>query len=148
MKEAITVLRGATSEGSAIISGIDRIFDSRAQEAAFGAPGEPGDPGRIEHLARCLISLYEELLDWTANLRGINAPAQLRKCLDLTAQLVNQPLWQIRGFIDDLVAEMDAVPARLERGEKVEINMTLTLEADEQLVATITQEMALICEQP
>lgn len=146
-KEAIAVLRGATNEGSAIVSGITRVLDPRAQEAAFGAPGEPGDPDRIEHLASSLMAIYEELLDRAARLRGRSVPGELRHVFELAAQLVDKSILGIRAFVDKLVAEMDTVSERLSKGEKVQIDLTLMLEVDEHVSSELSREMDRIVEQ-
>lgn len=141
LKEAAATLSGAASEASAIASGIVRVLDPRAQEAAFGAPGEPGDPDRIEHLAGCLISLYEEFLDWAAKLRGVSIPEELRHVFELAAQLADKPIQNTLVFIDELVEKMDNVSERLDRDGNIQVSMELVVEVDEQLASRFSKEL-------
>jgi uncharacterized protein (UPF0335 family) len=109
-------------------------LDPRAQEAAFGAPGEPGDADRIIHLARRLASVYEEFMDVAADLRatGVSSKA-LRRVLDIEARWADQPIEQIRTFVDRLVSEMDGLAERLQREESIAIEMTIKLEMSSEL---------------
>ena len=140
-KKAVRYLRSAMTTAGAIIGGINRVLDSDAQVAAFGAPGQPGNPERIEHLATRLISVYEELLDWARNLRGISVSERVGDTFELGARLVDMPIQQIRDFVDDYVAEMEKIPELLNRGEKVGKVMTLKLGLDNDTLSALTESL-------
>jgi len=118
-----------------IVDGLNRVLDSDAQDLAFGAPGESGDPDRIEHLATRLIGLYENLLDWARNLRGINVSNDFRAAFELAARLVDLPLRQIREMVDDYAAKVEQIPEKLLRGESVHLEMTLKLDMDSEALS-------------
>lgn len=144
--EGAAMLQGAMNEALAISDGINRVLDSRAQEAAFGAPGTPGDPERIEHLASRLIAVYEEFLDWAAKLRGMNVPNQLSLAFELAAQFASGPAGDIRAFVDDLATRTEAIPDRLNRGENVQIQMTLTVDVDDRVASEFSRELDRVLE--
>ncbi len=131
--EAFTALIGLESDGN-------KLFDPRVKQLAFGLPDEPGDPARIEHLATCLMDVYEELLNWAASIRGLRAPDHWTHLFELTGQLANRPLEDIRQFVDRFVAEAKRIQERIARGERVRIEPTLKLEADDKAVAEYQKE--------
>lgn len=119
-----------------------RVLDLRAQDAAFGVPGEPGDPDRIIHLARRMASVYEDFIDLAAELRSMGASSEaVRRVLEIQARWADQPLEAVRSFVDDLVREMDTVHQRLLRGEKIEIVRTVKLEVGDELLRQHTEAL-------
>ncbi|GAA0977975.1 hypothetical protein GCM10009555_040100 [Acrocarpospora macrocephala] len=120
---------------------VTKVLDRRAQELAFGLPGEPGDPARIEHLGARLIGVYEEVLDLAATMRGTGVSDRMVPVLEAAAQLADQPLREIRLFIDQLVEECDRLPERLASDEAVTLTLTLELTIDDQALKTYEQEM-------
>lgn len=71
---------------------LNSVFAADSQERALGASGAPGDPVKIDHYARCIVSLYEELIDWAAQLRGIKARPEYARLAEIAAQFVDLPL--------------------------------------------------------
>ena len=116
------------------------VTDPVAQERAFGAPGQAGDPDRLAHLAKRWNSVYEELMDWAASVRGASAPSEFHKLLDLLARFVDAPIQQYRSFVDDFAAKVDAVPATLAAGEQVQIEMCLTLTLPDETMQAYRDE--------
>jgi hypothetical protein len=109
------------------------INDTQARERAFGAPGQPGDPDRLAHLARRWNSTYEAFMDWAANLRGASAPSEFHKLLSLLARFADNPIEQYRRLVDDYVARVDAVPAALATGDKVQLEMSFTISIPDEI---------------
>lgn len=109
--EARKIIGGTFGPMAVAIERLDRILDPRAQERAFGKPGEPGDAGRIRHLASRLIAGYEELLDLQAELRSCSPPEKWEEVFSLAAEFPDKPLDQIRVFIDEFVDRVDEIPA-------------------------------------
>jgi hypothetical protein len=119
-----------------LTNSFERILDARVQEAAFGRPGEPGDPDRIIHLARRFVSVYEDLLDWSAEIRGTGAAtAAIRRLLDNEARWTDQPIGEMRQFVDGMVREMDTLTERLEAGENIELEIVIKFDVGAELVA-------------
>jgi hypothetical protein len=115
-----------------------RVFDPGIQEKAFGAPGEPGDPVRIRHFAMTIVNTYEALMDWAAELRNTTTPLLLDEAVAIVPQMVDQPLKDIRDFIESAVRETSALPARMaeakQTGEPITIHLTMVLTVDQQVM--------------
>jgi hypothetical protein len=116
-----------------------------AHEEAFGRPGEPGDPELIRHFAVWIVEVQRRLLDWADAVRSADAPPRFDRALDLAARAADRPLERIRAFIDDTVAALDELPAKLaappgER-ERITLDLTLTLDADSELMAAAVDEL-------
>lgn len=134
--------RSAIESIYAITNNIDVVLDSGVQERAFGAPGEPGDIDRIVHMADRFISVYEEFMDWAAELRGTVAPpGAANDAVRTLARWAEQPVEECRRFVSRYVAELDTLGERLEAGETVEIEMALTLELDAKLVDAFNEKL-------
>jgi hypothetical protein len=140
IKESMTPLLG-------IIESFNRVLSPEAQEAAFGKPGEPGDPDRIFHLANRFASVYEELLDFAADLRATGIGNEnLRRAADIEARFVNQPLTAMREFVDNFIAEADTMTELLEKienGEEapIHLSLTITLELSDELLEQYRQAL-------
>lgn len=140
-QEAAAFLSGGLNDMRAVAHSMMRLFDERAQLAAFGAPGAPGDPTRIEHLAARLIAGYEQLMECAARIRGLGVPDELQPACELAARMADQPLQDIRLFVDDVVREIDRLPEVIESGIPTEVNLTLNLTMDDTLVAEFSRAL-------
>jgi hypothetical protein len=136
IQEAANELAGHTNN-------IERILDTRAKERAFGPPGVPGDPVEIEHLGGLLLDVYENLLDWSARVRGTTASEQFTHLLELLSRFADNPINEMRAFIDQYVTEADTLPQRLadENHDPIHIVLYLTFTFDERLSAEYNREM-------
>jgi hypothetical protein len=136
-------IQAAASELAGYTNNIDRILDTNAQERAFGPPGVSGDAVQIEHLGHLLLDVYENLLDWSARVRGTTASDQFTRLFELVASFADNPINEMRAFIDQYVAEADSLPERLadENHEPIHIVMYLTFTFDEHLSAEYNREM-------
>ncbi len=118
----------------------DRVLDPRTQDVVFGRPGEQGDADRIIHLARRLVSVYEEFLDCAATLRGTSVSSDAaRRVLDTQARWANQPIEVIRRLVADYVAVMDTAVERTAAGENLAVEMNVKLELDDGVVEQYNQ---------
>jgi hypothetical protein len=124
----------------AFIERLNSLFTDESQEWALGRRGEPGDPVKIDHYAQRIISLYDELMDWSARVRGIRARPEYTRLVGLAAQFADLPLRQMRAFFDDFVREVSTIPARIEAGERVRLNMTLRLDIDNAISDAFLRE--------
>jgi TIR domain-containing protein len=106
-------INGALRELAGIAGNIERIFDAKAQERAFGPPGVPGDPVEIEHMAGRAVELYASLLDWSANIRGTPVSHEFTRLFELLAQYPDGPIREMRAFFYKCVDEVDKLPDRL-----------------------------------
>jgi hypothetical protein len=140
---APTYLSHAFSDLRAVIEPVNRLFERSAQEQAFGPPGEPGDPARIEHFARHIINMYEEMLDWAAAMRNLDVPESLKAAVELASRFVDQPISEFRDFFEHTVAETDRIPAHLAAPDPepltIELNLVVTVE--DRLLGAFQEEM-------
>lgn len=119
----------------------NRIFEQSMQERAFGAPGEPGDPIHIEHFANTVVATYEMLLDWSAEIRNMSCPREWAEVRELTAQMVDQPIRQIRAFINTVVEEFSRLPARLAAHRDGDAPVMIHLLLELSVGAEVTEAM-------
>jgi hypothetical protein len=122
---------------------IERIFG--AQEDAFGKPGEPGDAALIEHFANWIVEAYRRLLDWAGTVRSADVPEEFQLAIELSSQAADLSLERIRTFIDEMVDAADQLPAKLAapetKREPIDLQLTLTLEADSELMDAAIDEL-------
>lgn len=113
------------------VTAINRVFDPKTLERAFGAKGESGDPAVIKSVARGVIRIYDSFLDWAAALRNTSVTEDYAEVLELIAQMVDGPARQIRDFTQYVADQIARLPLLLkeaeESGATVESPMTLTL---------------------
>jgi hypothetical protein len=117
------------------IEGLMRLFEPTAYEQAFGVPGEPGDPVRIEHFARRILSTLEALVDWAAELRNASVQEPFEESVAILACMVDQPIIEIRGFIQTVVSDVARIPELLaeDNDEPVILNWNLSVTADDKV---------------
>ena len=81
------------------------------------------------------------MLDIAARLRGAGVSSNMTSVMDAAAHLADAPLREIRDFIDQTVAEIDAVPDRLARDEPITITLELILTIDDEDKERLNLEM-------
>ena len=118
------------------------LFDPDVQKQAFGRPGEPGDEALIQALANRTMERYRELMAWGLDLRAARVPSDFRSVYQLAADMAAKPIEEIRGYVEDIVEAMDALPRRLggQTTGPVEIVITLTLTMDDEAVQAFDDE--------
>jgi TIR domain len=141
MDEAMTGITTAFKEVTSTAGNIERVLSQESNEYAFGRQGEPGDEEAIEHLAGRVVDVYNELLDWAARLRGTHVPEDFRQLYDMVAEMADQPTREIRAWVDQVVREIDRLPEIIRREEPVTLDLTLTITADEEVLARFEQEI-------
>jgi TIR domain len=118
------------------VATVKRILAPAILERAFGAPGEAGEPEQIEAAARRVVALYESLLDWAARIRNTDCGSEDEEVIELTAQMVDQPLREIREFIQTCADQIARFGILSEGGtdeQPIEIRLALRLTIDEQV---------------
>lgn len=104
--------RSRTFDG--IINGISELLSPGKQQWAFGPAGRPGDKDKIRLLANRFVEQYENLLDWSADLRGTTTPDRFTTLYATAAQLADQPLKQIEQFVEEFTAASERGAGDLE----------------------------------
>jgi hypothetical protein len=135
-------INGALRELAGITGNIERIFDAKAKERAFGPPGVPGDPIEIEHMAGRAVELYASLLDWSANIRGTPVSHEFTRLFELLAQYPDGPVREMRAFFDTCVGEVDKLPDRLaeDSDEPIGIRLEVIFDIDKSLIREYDRE--------
>ncbi|MGP4014002.1 toll/interleukin-1 receptor domain-containing protein [Streptomyces sp. 4N124] len=141
ISQVFTFLQNSLSDLAACPVNILKMLSTEAQLRAFGARGEPGNAELIEHIATRLVGIYEQMMDVASALRGAGVPEELSEVMEATARLADQPLKEIRDFIDRFVAEADSVPERIAGGKNLEITLDLTMTIDDEALERQTNEM-------
>jgi hypothetical protein len=141
--DASSLLQSAFRESIELMENFNRLFDPAAHERAFGQPGQPGDAARLEHLASRIIDVYEALLDWGSRVRQAPLAEEFTRAAELASRFVDRPIQQFRDFVDEVVAEVDRLPAalRAESSEPVKVAVTLTLSIDDGLEQELADEL-------
>jgi len=127
-----------TAELSRFMETLDRVFDPEILEQAFGPPGQPGDSGRIVHVARGVIQVYESMMDWAAELRSTSLASDYHEILELTARMANGPVRQTRDFIQQSADQIARIPVLIEEAKSkgattespMEVELTLHVALD------------------
>jgi hypothetical protein len=141
--QAFDFISDMMNEAEAVVSNLDSLFATEAQTAAFGPPGVPGDPAQIEHIGRRLVGIYEDLLNWSARVRGAMTSDDLKRLFEIASRFVDKPLLQFREFIVNFAAEADRIPERLESpGDRpIRLEFELVLDLDRRTQAQLHREL-------
>ena len=117
------------------IESVLNLFDLHVQQRAFGPPGQHGDAALVEHLADRTVDGYVDLLGWGRTLRATRVPPEWREVYGLTADLARQPVENLRGYVERVVAtvahEVDGRAESQQHPRQVEVTLVLTV--DEEL---------------
>jgi len=116
------------SRAAFLTSNVERVISAQAQLAAFGRPGEPGDVELIEHMASRLIGLYEQMLDWHAEVRSLRVTQRAQDVVTATQAMLGQPPQAVRDFARAFVAQLEQELRRLASGDSHPITITMELE--------------------
>jgi hypothetical protein len=117
------------------------VNNAAALEHAFGAPGQEGDPERLAHLAKRWNNVYDEFLDWAANLRDARVPSELQNSLELAARFADEPVEKYRRLVDEYVAQVDAALSAIVAGKPVRIQTSLVLSKPDEVTKNYEAEL-------
>jgi hypothetical protein len=134
-------LARASQEASHLSQTLTQMMSPAAQARAFGAPGQPGDPDRLFHLAKRWNSVYEQLMDWAADLRAVRAMPEYSKALELLARYADGPVERYREFVDSLVTMVDKLPAAVATGKTIRLELTLVLSIPDEVYDAFMAEL-------
>lgn len=140
--ETIEWVQLTLSELRSLTSGLSHLLAPETTIRAFGPPGMAGDPVLIRRVADRIGGFYEAMLDWTSKVRGTSVPSSFDAVFEALSGFSRGPIRQYRGWLDDLISELDRSPARMAAGEKVQIHATLTLELDDDVEQAFSEAVA------
>jgi hypothetical protein len=149
--DALNFTIQARLELAVLSENLDRILRSevRTRDQVYGASEVLGDPVRIEYLAKRVIEVYENLLDWSARIRGVLTSGDLNRAFELLSSYADDPIEQTRAFIDQYVDEIRRLTERLNdpdrladpNREPLHIMIPVTWKLDERLSSEFDREM-------
>lgn len=140
--EAAEFLSAASNKFLHTVSQLSLLLNGDAQAEAFGAPGVPGDVGRISHIASRISAIDASLMETAAELRAARMPGKnLTEAAGALADFAIQPVEAIREFSKNFSDSVADLPARLEAGEQVTIEMSLVLELPEEVSARFNRAL-------
>lgn len=122
----------------------ERVFSNQAVDSAIGARGVSGDPAKILHLSKRYISVYDELLRWTERLRGTQVPIKYQQLINILSRYSEQPITEIRRFVDDYAEQIGGIPAALKSGKSVRRQFPVTFVVPPELSQELRDEFARI----
>jgi hypothetical protein len=125
---------------------LNRVISPAVQEEAFGRPGEDGDAEAIRHMAMRLNSIYEDLMDWTARVRGAAMPAEFAWAVELLADVSGHTILAYREFVDSVVAQIDRLAEQIAMGKPMTPDLAVTFSIPEELVQAIRTELRRVAE--
>ena len=125
---------------------LNRIMSPATQEGAFGRPGEDGDAEAIAHMAMRLNRIYEDLMDWTARIRGATLPAEFGWAVELLGNVSGSTISTYRKFVDALVAQNDRLPEQIAMGKPTRPDLTITFSIPDEMVEAISAELRRVAE--
>lgn len=112
------------------------VFGERFNEAT-------ADPDGIVHVATRLMDFYDRYLQLAQRIRGAAAPSEFINVIDTCARLVDEPLNGMEDFIEDYVAVVEAMPARLiaAEGENIDHPIEIRLHVDSELGLEVVRQL-------
>jgi hypothetical protein len=125
-----------------ISSFFQQVFSTQAVDEAIGPRGVSGDPVKILHLAKRYISVYDELLRWTERLRGTPVSRKYQKLIDIISRYPEQPIAEIRRFVNYYAEQIEQIPAALKAGKSVRLQIHVNFEVAPELSRELNAEFA------
>jgi hypothetical protein len=141
LRDVIATVQATITDLDHIVHVFNKVLAPTAFQKAVGAPGVSGDPDDILHIGQRFVDLYGRLLQISANLRGTAVPTEYAHVLDMAARLADKPLRGIDAFLEELIPPINALPARLEAGETVNLSFMVKIHMDNELLEQIIAEI-------
>lgn len=141
LPQSIAFVRGAANDAQHLAQSMGQLMSPEAQAWAFGKPGEPGDSDNITHLAKKWNSIYEGFLDWAATIRATRMTSELDRAKELLARYADGPIKQYRDFINQLIAEFDALPTLIAAQKPVTIELKYTMAIPDEVAEEFLAEL-------
>jgi TIR domain len=125
---------------------LNRVMGPSVQEGAFGRPGEEGNAEAIAHMAMRLNTIYQDLMDRTARIRGAAMPAEFSRAVELVGVVSESPISAYRNFTEVLVAQNDRLPEQIAARRPIRLDMTVTFSIPDEAVRAVSSELARVAE--
>jgi hypothetical protein len=92
-------------------------------------------------MAMRLNSIYEDLIDWTARVRGATLPAEFAYAVELLGDVGGHTISAYRRFVDTFVAQNDRLPEQIAMGKPMTPDLTVTFSTPDEMVEAIRAEL-------
>lgn len=99
------------------------------------------DPEKIDRLAGRWNDIYKSLISWAASVRSTIIGSEFDRLIELLAQFVDEPIEGYRKFVDEFATLIDELPAAIEHGEAVNLELTYTLTISDHVSDACTAEI-------
>jgi len=93
-----------------------------------------------------LNSIYEDLIDWTARVRGATLPAEFAGTVELLGNVASRTISEYRRFVDTFVAQNDRLPEQIAMGKPMTPDLTVTFSIQDEMVEAIRAELRRVAE--
>jgi hypothetical protein len=127
---------GHQMNGFILTDAFKSVFGTEDDESA-------ADPEGIVHAATRLMDFYDRYLQLAQRVRGVSAPARFINALDTCARLVDEPLAGMEDFIEDYVAIVESMPARLlaAEGQNITEPVVIRIHVDSELLEELIRQL-------
>jgi hypothetical protein len=116
------------AEAQRVVANLEALFNV-AWPAAIGPPGKPADPEAIVYVAERIAAVYRDALDWKLDFERLRAPEELGRLKSLASCLCDNMVAEVEEYSSKLKALTSEAVRAARLGQKVEVNLTLTLTA-------------------
>ncbi|MGW0942807.1 caspase family protein [Streptomyces sp. NPDC002623] len=106
---------------------IDTCLSPELQDRVFEKSAEHAEPDLIKRMASDLVGVYEDYMDWAMAIRGIVAPHKAARLIELAALIADEPVREVRTFIQQYFYEIDALGDRYATSDVASMNVNLNL---------------------
>ena len=131
-----------------MIEDLNKVVGPQVMEEVLGAPGVSGEPDKILHGASRLVRLYEDMLLWAERIRGMAMPSGYREIIEILAQLASPSIFELRDFVHRFGDQINELPEKIARGEKVTIVETITFTLDGDLATSFSTKLRAVVLKP
>jgi hypothetical protein len=95
-------------------------------------PGTPADLNGLLYVTKTYSKIYEELLNWSIETNSTLVPDDCKGIRDKISIFADKILISLREFPETMMSDFVNAKNAIELGKKIEINLSLRIELDEQ----------------
>jgi len=119
-------------EAAEIVDQVNKYFDPKLLESAFGPLGVAGDEATIRFVADGIAGVFESCLKWGETIRGTAVPIQWQSLYASLADMVTLPMQEIQEFSKDFLSAVEesvgAVRAGKSTGQVLNFTLKITID--------------------
>ncbi|MEG6588826.1 DUF4062 domain-containing protein [Paenibacillus barengoltzii] len=111
-----------------LVDSLNTLINDKLQ-IAFGEPGQHGDYEQIIYTTNRIVEGYRSSINWALDCKRIYVEEDLNKLIDMLPKFSEGIIKEIEAFSEKIELELNDALLRVKNGEKVELNLTMTLAA-------------------